>query len=69
MNRRAKLILFQQRPCVFSAQFNTTRVSNLKEIGKFADGAIIGSALINKIRETKDDNIVDVAGKFISSLI
>ena len=32
MNRRAKLILFQQRPCVISAQFNTTGISNLEEI-------------------------------------
>ena len=49
--------------------FGVSNKSDVKEIGKFADGAIIGSALINKIRETKDDNIVDVAGKFISSLI
>tara|TARA_Y100001970_G_scaffold126027_1_gene155872 strand:+ start:42263 stop:43030 length:768 start_codon:yes stop_codon:yes gene_type:complete len=49
--------------------FGVSNKSDIAEIGKFADGAIIGSALINKIRETKDDNIVDVAGKFISSLI
>jgi len=49
--------------------FGVSNKSDVTEIGKFADGAIIGSALINKIRETKDDNIVDVAGKFISSLI
>lgn len=49
--------------------FGVSNKSDVKEIGKFADGAIVGSALINKIRETKDDNIVDVAGKFISSLI
>ena len=49
--------------------FGVSNKSDVSEIGKFADGAIIGSALINKIRESKDDNIVDVAGKFISSLI
>ena len=49
--------------------FGVSNKSDVSEIGKFADGAIIGSALINKIRESKDDNIVDVAGKFIASLI
>jgi len=49
--------------------FGVSNKSDVIEIGKFADGAIVGSALINKIRESKDDNIVDVAGKFISSLI
>ena len=49
--------------------FGVSNRSDVKEIGKFADAAVIGSALINKIRESKDDNIVDVAGKFISSLI
>jgi tryptophan synthase alpha subunit len=49
--------------------FGVSSKSDVTEIGKFADAAIVGSALINKIRESKDDNIVDVAGKFISSLI
>ena len=49
--------------------FGVSNRSDVTEIGKFADAAVIGSALINKIRESKDDNIVDVAGKFISSLI
>jgi len=49
--------------------FGVSNKSDVIEIGKFADCAIVGSALINKIRESKDDNIVDVAGKFISSLI
>jgi tryptophan synthase len=49
--------------------FGVSSKSDVTEIGKFEDAAIVGSALINKIRESKDDNIVDVAGKFISSLI
>jgi len=49
--------------------FGVSNRSDVLEIGKFADAAIVGSALINKIRDSKNDNMIDVAEKFISSLI
>ena len=49
--------------------FGVSDKSDVENIGKFADAAIIGSALINRLKNCKNDNIIKTAESFIESLV
>ena len=49
--------------------FGVSNKSDVNNIGKFADAAIVGSALINQIKNNRDGNIIKITESFISSLI
>jgi len=49
--------------------FGVSNKSDVNNIGEFADAAIVGSALINQIKNNRDGNIIKTAKSFISSLI
>ena len=48
--------------------FGISTKSDITNIIKFADAAVVGSALINKLKDTKNDKIIEVASNFISEL-
>ena len=48
--------------------FGISKSSHIKALSQFADAAIIGSAIINIISESKDIDIVDNVRSFISKL-
>jgi tryptophan synthase alpha chain len=48
--------------------FGISKPSHIEELSKFADAAIIGSAIINVISESKVIDIVDNVKSFISKL-
>jgi tryptophan synthase alpha subunit len=49
--------------------FGVSNKSDVNNIGKFADAAIVGSALINQLKNNRDGNMIKIAKSFISSLI
>ena len=49
--------------------FGVSNKSDVNNIGKFADAAIVGSALINQIKNNRNGNIIKITESFISSLI
>lgn len=48
--------------------FGISKPQHVSEISNYADGAIIGSALIRLIKETKEEQRLNRVGEFISSL-
>ena len=48
--------------------FGISRPSHIEELKKFADGAVIGSAIIDVIMESKKNDSVDRVVDFISKL-
>ena len=48
--------------------FGISRPSHIEELKKFADGAVIGSAIIDVIMESKKNDSVDRGIDFISKL-
>lgn len=49
--------------------FGVSSKSDVNNIGEFADAAIVGSALINQLKNNRNGNIIKTAESFISSLI
>ena len=49
--------------------FGVSDKLDVENIGKFADAAIIGSALINRLKNCENDNIIKTAESFIESLV
>ena len=48
--------------------FGISTKNDINKIIQFADAAVVGSALINKLKDTKNDKIIEVASNFISEL-
>ena len=49
--------------------FGVSDKSDVQNIGEFADAAVVGSALINRLRNCKNDDIIKTAESFIKNLV
>ena len=49
--------------------FGVSDKSDVQNIGEFADAVVVGSALINRLRNCKKDDIIKTAESFIKSLV
>ena len=51
------------------AGFGISRPGHVKELSRFCDGVIVGSAIVNKIENNSgDENLVKIVGNFIRTL-
>lgn len=48
--------------------FGVSRAEHVAEIGRFADGAIVASALLDAIAQAPRHNVLDVARRFVADL-
>jgi tryptophan synthase alpha chain len=48
--------------------FGVSRREHLREISAYADGAVVGSALLDAVDGAPEDGRLDAARRFISSL-
>ena len=48
--------------------FGISNAEHVREVGKFADGAVIGSALINSIQDNNPEHAPQSAARFLRSL-
>ena len=49
--------------------FGVSSKEDVDSIGKFADGAVVGSALLDAISKSKEGEEIEVASSFINGLV
>ena len=48
--------------------FGVSERRHVEEIGRFADGAVVGSALLDAIDKSPPDRVLDTARQFVTGL-